>query len=200
MGRLCSCGWDTAASLSCDAETTLRDALRAHGGGVTVCLVLRRVGCIACREDALALRKLADEIPFIQLVCVVKDATDDATGLHHLHRHYLRPSVPIYQDSTRRLFASLGSRSVRNTRAVLGVRKLLWRAATKRIAFNRYNFFDTLQGGILIFDNNTTVRYAYVEQYADELNVQDIAAAVHAVAARQTMDNNTVQDTTTTMM
>jgi hypothetical protein len=41
---------------------------------------------------------------------------------------------------------------------------------------------DTVQGGVLIFDATGTLRYVHREIYADQLVMDDIKAAVRAVA------------------
>lgn len=151
-----------------------------------VCMVLRRTGCYACRQDALALATLHKECRLLAVVRHVRDKR----GTYRFWRHYF--SFPIYQDDDEQLVTLLGHRTPENPMEIITRRnddgKFMMRAAmAKGIGFNLYGLLtDTVQGGVLIFDFQGNLRYVYHEQYADLLQLEPIKAALEAIKNRTT--------------
>jgi hypothetical protein len=176
--------------------TTLSEIIRRHNCP-TVCLVMRRPGCPFCREDALELsrwwstqqeqQKPDDETakkepaatPF-HLMGIVKDTTSDVDGLHELATQYF--PQPLYRDVGLATYSGLGNRTI-SWRQWLNLPAGTMRVRAKNIAYTMQGLNDTVQGGVLIFDAAGTLRYVHREIYADQLVMDDIKAAVRAVAA-----------------
>ena len=147
---------------------------KKKGGGPTVVVVLRRVGCFACREDAMALTQMVQDNPGVHMFGVVKHVKD-FRGTHAFHQRYF--PFPLYQDTDMNLYDALGHREADN---ILKIHKGMVRAMSKGISTNMRFFFDTLQGGTLIFDRDGVLRYVYQEQYAEHIGIGDIQAAINA--------------------
>lgn len=167
---------DTIDSTS-EAPKTLRAVLKNMNRSPTICLVLRRPGCCFCREDGQELTKLCHSNDDINLIGIVKD-TNDKRGLHEFHKRYF--PFPMYQDVDLRTYEGLGNRRI--GWSVLGLPKGVKRIKEKNIEYNMKDWADTLQGGILIFDGDKELRYTQSEEYADQVRVEDIQAALKVVS------------------
>ena len=161
---------------SSQAPTNFANILKSVNDRPTLCLVLRRPGCCFCREDGMELTKL-EKKENINLVGIVKDLKD-YQGLRVFHKDYF--SFPIFRDVDLQTVKSLGNRSVG-----WSVLKLYFgphqRVVKKGIQFNMKRWLDAVQGGVLIFDRNGDLRYAFHEMYGDELCANDICLALEAV-------------------
>lgn len=133
-----------------------------------------------CREDGAELSKLA-ETEDINLIATVKDVRDQK-GLHVFHKYYF--PYPTYQDVDLNVYEGLGNRKIGLKNMLYSLPKGYARTSKKKIRLNMKGWFDTIQGGVLIFDCQGELRYCYREQYADELQIQDIQAAIQAVRSQ----------------
>lgn len=158
-----------------------------------------------CREDALELSRFhqrelssSSEQQPLHLIGIVKDASDPQ-GLHELWTQYF--AHPIYIDVGLETYRGLGNRAI-TWRQLLDLPKGLRRTRKKHIQYNMQRWTDIIQGGVLIFDSAGILRYAHREIYADQLQINDIRAAVHAVQHRdeptRTNPHETTSSTVTT--
>jgi hypothetical protein len=181
----------TAAATTTATTTTLGEIIRRHNRP-TVCLVMRRPGCPFCREDALELSRwwstqqqvqpdeTAEATTPFHLMGIVKDTTSDVDGLYELATQYF--PRPLYRDVGLATYAGLGNRTI-SWRQWLNLPAGTMRVRAKNIQYTMQGLNDTVQGGVLIFDATGTLRYVHREIYADQLVMDDIKAAVRAVAA-----------------
>lgn len=184
---------DVSHTATTTMTTTLAEIISRHNCP-TVCLVMRRPGCPFCREDALELsrwwwstqqpdetaekKEPATTTPF-HLMGIVKDTTSDVDGLYELSTQYF--PQPLYRDVGLATYAGLGNRTI-SWRQWLNLPAGTMRVRAKNIPYTMQGLNDTVQGGVLIFDAMGTLRYVHREIYADQLVMDDIKAAVRAVA------------------
>ena len=161
---------------SSQAPTNFANVLKSVTDRPTLCLVLRRPGCCFCREDGVELTKL-ERKENVNLVGIVKNLNDNK-GLRFFHKRYF--PFPIFRDVDLQTIKTLGNRTVG-----WDIRKFNYpnnkRVLKKGIHFNMKGWLDSVQGGVLIFDRNGDLRYAFHEMYGDELCANDICLALEAV-------------------
>jgi hypothetical protein len=116
--------------------------------------------------------------PPLHLIGIVKDAASDALGLYELATRYFPHD--LYRDVGLATYEGLGNRTVTKS-DLLRLPAGLRRTGRQNIAWNMTGWTDAVQGGVLIFDATGMLRYAHHEIYADQLVMDDIRAAVHAV-------------------
>lgn len=153
-----------------------------------VCLVVRRPGCMFCREQAFTLSVLAamrkDLFEGVGFFAIVKETGVDDEGLSQFHDKYF--SFPTYRDQSWTFYEALGNRK-------LGLSVLLNRATVSSIICETFQRFrqkegdgsakgdGLVQGGIIFFGNDGRPKYAYQEETGMGLRVRDIIAAITAI-------------------
>jgi hypothetical protein len=120
--------------------------------------------------------------PPLHLIGIVKDAASDALGLYELATRYFPHD--LYRDVGLATYEGLGNRTVTKS-DLLRLPQGLRRTGRQNIAWNMTGWTDAVQGGVLIFDATGMLRYVHHEIYADQLVMDDICAAVHAVQREQ---------------
>ncbi|CAJ1931564.1 unnamed protein product [Cylindrotheca closterium] len=165
-----------------------RDLVFRHSG-TSGCLVfvIRRPGCLLCREQALYLKFLfqnyPDETKGFTIVGVVKEFCDKSGGekLQAFHDKYF--PFPLYLDIDKAAYKALGNR-----RAGLGAAlKILnpFSDTSKRLKRNQIqgNLMGEgfLQGGIIIYHKHGIAAYKYEEETGLELPVADIVKGLRSV-------------------
>lgn len=159
---------------------TVRRLSRKQRSEVTVVFAVRKPGCGACREHGLQLTELAAEMKDVSFMGIVKETGADDAGLVEFYEDYFH--FPLYKDAKWEVYRAMGSRKLCVRRLMSGYFKAKKRLADKQICMSRSFAGDTrLQGGVLIFDKNGTLRYACEENFGDELVLRDIAFAIRAV-------------------
>jgi len=123
---------------------------------------------------------------------VLKEVGVDDEGLADFyHNHF---TFPLYLDLEHETFQAFGSRTIGLTtwnplRLYRGFKAMGKRLADKNITGN-YKGEGTIQGGILLFDKQGQLRYAYDEEIGTELPMEDIQAAVDAILVQTGKEEN----------
>jgi thiol-disulfide isomerase/thioredoxin len=158
---------------------TRRERRFVHQADVTVLFAIRRPGCGACREHASQLSELAQEDKKVCVVGAIKHIGVDDAALLEFYREYFH--YPIYKDEKWDLYKALGDRQIKVWNLLTQLPKMIQRLKQKNIKNVPFGGDMSLtQGGVLIFDRNGNLRYAYLENYGDELNLTEIKAAIEA--------------------
>lgn len=164
-------------------EVAVQEASAA--GSTSVCFVVRRPGCVLCREHAQQLSELAAELApkNVRFWGTVKEVGVDDEGLWEFHHTFF--PFPLYRDVGLKLYSALGSRKIAlttwNPLRLWKDYKELGRRMTEKQIKGNLKGEGMIQGGILIFDATGKLRYALEEDIGNPLELADIRAAVNAV-------------------
>ena len=145
---------------------------------VTIVFAIRRPGCGACREHGLQLAKLRKQENFTLLGCV-KETNVDNDALLEFYQEYFH--FPIYKDEGWEIYRAMGGRKIpffQLIRKGLAIQKRYKRKNIKNIPFGGDIW---TQGGLLLFDKHGKLRYAYYENYGDEIDMEEVRNAIHAI-------------------
>ena len=168
-----------------------RNASRHEDDAVTVVFVVRRPGCVACREHGLQLSELVDEFRNVSLWAIVKETGVEERGIFSFYKDFF--SFPVYKDENWMVYEAMGNRTI-------GVIKLIRRFVSAHRRWtdkgipNRFKGGDIwVQGGVLFFKRGE-LRYAYEEEYGKEFDVADIRAAIHRLQSEDDVRSTTNSD------
>jgi hypothetical protein len=137
-----------------------------------------------CREHGQQLTALAAaDVP---LWGVVKETSVDDEGLLEFYNKYF--PFPLFLDETLSIYQGMGNRKIglrtlNPFRLWRGFRSMGSRLKEKKIEGNLVGD-GMIQGGILVFDKEGKIRYGYEEMVGDELDIDDIRAAIKAVRGK----------------
>lgn len=136
-----------------------------------------------CREHGQQLTALAAHVP---LWGVVKETGVDDEGLLEFYNKYF--PFPLFLDENRSIYQGMGNRKIKfrtlnPIRLWRGFRSMGSRLKEKKIEGNLVGE-GMIQGGILVFDKDGKIQYAYEEAVGEELDMDDIRAAVKAVRGK----------------
>jgi hypothetical protein len=136
-----------------------------------------------CREHGQQLTALAAHVP---LWGVVKETGVDDEGLLEFYNKYF--PFPLFLDENLSIYQGMGNRKIglrtwNPIRLWRGFRSMGSRLKEKKIEGNLVGE-GMIQGGILIFDKEGKIQYAYEEAIGDELDMDDIRAALKAVSGK----------------
>ena len=167
------------------APVSFKSALRkesiVNGGkraNVSVVFVVRRPGCVGCREHGLQLSELAKENRNVALWGIVKETGVETEGILEFHNDYFR--FPLYKDDKWLTYKAMGNRKLSPFKAIKRAFEARGRWAKKGIT-NQLKAGDIwIQGGVLIF-KNSKLRYAYEEDYGREYDLAAIRDAIRAI-------------------
>jgi AhpC/TSA antioxidant enzyme len=181
-----------------DNAVPLQDVVRSYNAP-SLCFVVRRPGCILCREHGQQLSELAAEwreryknvtatkntLP-PRLWGTVKEVHVDDEGLLEFHREYF--TFPLYHDVEQTLYnVALGRRTILSLptwnpwRLYRGFADLRQRLASKPQLAGNLKGEGMIQGGFLLFDAQGHLRYALLEEIGNPLNLDDIRAAMDTI-------------------
>ncbi|KAL7484051.1 hypothetical protein ACHAW6_009696 [Cyclotella cf. meneghiniana] len=148
--------------------------LPSHTGRTgSICFVVRRPG-----EDT------ADVMSGYQLFGTVKEIGVDDTGLRDFHR--LHFTYPLYRDDGLVFYNDFfGNRRIKLTtynpfKLYKGYTEMNNRLKEKKLEGN-FTGEGMIQGGLVVFDREGKVRYAYEENTGTPLDIEDILAALKAI-------------------
>ncbi|KAL7568201.1 hypothetical protein ACA910_004203 [Epithemia clementina (nom. ined.)] len=176
-----------------DATISLQQAAVKHGGtpnSGSIAFVVRRPGCVLCREHGQQLSEFAAEQgkgggPTFGFWGIVKETGVDDVGLSEFYQqHY---TFPLYRDVDKVTYQALGNRKIslptwNPFRLWKGYRTLSQRLAQKQLQGNLVGE-GMVQGGVFVFDAQGTLRYAYPEETGVPLELEDLKAAMQQMAA-----------------
>jgi hypothetical protein len=156
----------------------------------SICLVVKRPGCVLCHEQGDALKRLiADEFPqqsssssavLVAPWAVIKEIGIDDDGLLSMYREHF--PFPFYRDTELRLYKALGDRRVKRSDILMKTIPATRRVRQKGFTGNMYGKGEGfLLGGILIFNQQGKIRYAYQEIFGAPLPVKEIRQALQQV-------------------
>jgi hypothetical protein len=176
-------------TLNVGEPTTLRNAaLSDRTPNIpSVCFVVRRPGCVLCRENGLQLVKMytdSADTPF-HLWGIVKEIGVDDSGLMEFHSTYFN-KLPLYHDPQNAIYDAFGRRSILKLRTwnpisiYRGFVDVGRRLSSQNITGN-YKGEGIIQGGILIFDPSGVLRYSINEEVGRPFDMDVIYQALQDV-------------------
>ena len=161
-------------------KVTLRKMLRLERKktecDITILFAVRRPGCPACREHALQLSEFAAKDGRIALVGTVKETGADDKDIIDFYDNYFHHS--IYKDASWGIYKAMGSRKISGRALFKGLMNSFSRYQRKKIDYTLGKSDGWMQGGLLVFDKDGHLRYAYEENFGDELDLELLSAAV----------------------
>lgn len=140
-----------------------------------------------CREHGQQLSKLAANYPQFGLWGLVKETGVDDEGLLEFYEKYY--TYPLYQDTERATYEALGSRKIYQgliktwnpLKIYRGMKEMGQRLKEKQVEGN-YVGEGLIQGGVLVLDSKGSIRFVYEEVTGEELDLDDIEAALALLA------------------
>jgi hypothetical protein len=177
-------------ALVTESESILsRDMIQKHMGEYgAVCFVVRRPGCVFCREEGLELTKLLSD-PMVtegfEFFGTIKETGVDDEGILEFSKSY---PFPLYRDADLKFYEALGNRKLKleTWNPIRIVNGIFWmRGAMKRVADKKLegNLLGEgfKKGGVIIFGKDGTQKYAYAEKTFEEFPAADILAAMQVL-------------------
>jgi AhpC/TSA antioxidant enzyme len=159
----------------------------------SVCFVVRRPGCVLCREHGMQLVNMLtahDKINF-HLWGIIKEVGVDDNGLMEFQTQYFN-NLPIYHDINNDVYNAFGKRSIFKLRTwnpisiYRGFRNIGQRMTEQNITGN-YKGEGIIQGGILIFDATGTIRYTINEEIGTPFDIDKILLALRSISNEDNM-------------
>ncbi|KAG7342959.1 AhpC/TSA antioxidant enzyme [Nitzschia inconspicua] len=153
----------------------------------SIAFIVKRPGCIICKEQGLMLQELVQSFPENRIAAwaVVKEIDVDNEGLTALYQNYFR--FPFFLDKKMKLYKALGNNIANPFKFFYNIRK---NGARKRIADRGIEgtFMGkgdgVILGGVLIFDAKGNIRYAFQENSTgEELPIEEFRCALNAIIA-----------------
>jgi hypothetical protein len=150
----------------------------------SICFVVKRPGCVICKEQGLMLKELVDNFPgnCVAAWAVIKEIDVDNDGLLDLYQKYFH--FPFFLDKKMRLYKALGRNYVNPFKFLFNVKmNARKRIEDKGIPGTVIGKGEGLMlGGVLIFDSRGEIRYAYTENSgAQELPMDELRQALTAI-------------------
>lgn len=177
-----------------ESPSTVRsgDAIQKHmGEHGAICYVVRRPGCVFCREEGLALVDLYKnpELQGFGFFGTIKETGVDDDGLLEFAKLY---PFPLYRDADLTFYEALGNRRltletwnpIRIFNGVFWLREAMKRVGDKKLDGNLKGE-GLLKGGVIIFGKDGKQKYAYAEETFEEFPSADVLAAIQALKAEQ---------------
>jgi hypothetical protein len=159
-------------------KSALRQESKLTGGkraDVSIVFVVRRPGCVGCREHGLQLTELAREQKDVSFWGIVKETGVETDGILTFFKDYFH--FPLYKDEKWRTYKAMGDRKLSPLTAIKRALAARSRWAKKGIA-NEFKAGDIwVQGGVLLFKNGK-LRYACQEDYGRELDINHIRSSI----------------------
>ena len=107
----------------------------------------------------------------------MKETGVDDQSLAEFHTHYFGRN-PLYKDGAWKIYKAMGGRKITAYKLMAGLARSLRRHKKKNIKTRMGDGDGWMQGGVLIFDRQGELIYAYEENYGFELNMEQIEAIV----------------------
>jgi hypothetical protein len=122
----------------------------------------------------------------VDFIGLVKETGVDDTGLNEFYQRYY--NFPLFKDTGLETYKAFGNRSIFRFRTwnpfrlYRGFQDLKKRIQSKQVEGN-YAGEGLIQGGVLVFDAQGVLRFAFEEQIGQELDLVEIRSAVSSVVA-----------------
>jgi len=180
---------DPAATLP--LQPTIKKEARAVGCKLTVLFAIRRPGCGNCREHGLQLTEINTLEHDVSFIGAMKHGAGvDDQALLQFYQNYYR--FPLFKDSDWKIYKAMGGRKLSFWKAITSIPRLEARYKKKGIPNIPFGGDIWTQGGILIFDKEGNLRHTIYETYGEELNIDEIRAAIQE--ARTPLHKNKKMD------
>ena len=168
--------------------STRRFAKRAKA---SICFIVKRPGCLICKEQGMMLQELVESFPEDRVAAwaVIKEINVDNEGLLELYRDYF--SFPFFLDKKMKLYKALGKKIINPFKFLNNVKKgARERIASKGIEGTFVGKGEGLVlGGVIISDAKGNIQYAYQEKSgAEELPIEEFRVALNAVIDGQKLN------------
>jgi hypothetical protein len=187
------------------STTTILSSVARSFGSIhknpSICFVVRRPGCVLCREHGQQLQKeFASSDAVLNLWGIVKETGVDDEGLYEFQKTYY--PFPLYKDVQWAIYNAMGNRKIALTtwnpwKLWKGYKAMSQRLKQQKIDGNLKGE-GMIQGGILVFDASGILRYAYEEEIGTPLDMKDIRGAYDALVQEQQPQQTAASTSSTT--
>jgi hypothetical protein len=164
--------------------STVRDVCessrRAAVADVTILFAIRRAGCGACRTHARDLHELVLSDGRVALAGVIKETGVDDQALLDFYETYFGKHQ-LYKDEKWQLYNAMGARKIRLLRLLTKAPRMARRYKQKDVVNIPFGGDIFTQGGVLVFDAHDTLQFAYLENYGDDLPMEEIKKAIQTI-------------------
>jgi AhpC/TSA antioxidant enzyme len=189
-----------------DISTTFREAAAIHTKDASIVFVVRRPGCVLCREHGQQLTKWFDtqcDANKVSMWGIIKEIGVDDVGLSEFYHQYF--TFPLYRDVNLALYQAFGNRRIGLStwnpfKLYKGYQELTQRIAEKPGLAGNLKGEGMIQGGILILDKAGDVKYVYEEDIGNEFSLDDIQAALNDVLTKSSSNTQPTQHQGETVM
>ena len=97
----------------------------------------------------------------------------DDEALSEFHTHYFR-KLNLYKDGAWKIYKAMGGRKINPAQLIMGLARSFKRHKKKKIETRMGPGDGWMLGGVLIFDQEGELIYAYQEEYGLELDMNQI--------------------------
>ena len=156
----------------------------AKSAKASICFIVKRPGCLICKEQGMMLQELVNSFPGDRVAAwaVIKEIDVDNEGLLELYRRYF--NFPFFLDTKMAMYKAMGKKMINPFKFFNNVKKgARERIANKGIEGTFVGKGEGLVlGGVIIFDAKGNIQYAYQEKSgAEELPVEEFRVALNAI-------------------
>jgi hypothetical protein len=171
------------------ALSTRRFAKRAKA---SICFIVKRPGCVICKEQGMMLQELVESFPENRVAAwaVIKEINVDNAGLLELYQKYF--SFPFFLDKKMKIYKAMGKKLINPFKFLNNVKKgARERISNKGIEGTFIGKGEGLiLGGVIIFDAKGAIQYAYQEKSgAQELPIEEFRVVLNAIIHGQRLDS-----------
>jgi hypothetical protein len=124
----------------------------------------------------MQLASLVENMKGVSLIGVIKPEAVPEAQLMEFYSDYF--PFPLYQDDDWQTFQALGSKKVSVWSMISNAPKLAKRFHKKKIQNIPFGGDLYTRGGLLIFDREQRLRFAYYEKYGDLLDIEAVEWAI----------------------
>ena len=167
-------------------KSVLKRELKSQSSNVAVLFCIKQAGCGNCREQALQLSKDLIKLDRkIALVGLVQDIDDP--DLAEFYRDYFH--FPIFQDAKWVVGNAIAGRARDRTEGVKDsfYQRIFSKEKKCKIdTGSRQSYTGASGNGLLIFDKKCRLRFAYEEEFGEDLNLEAILSAARVIRASRT--------------
>lgn len=177
--------------------SSLQQIIKQHSkinhADVTIMYTIRQPGCPSCREHGLQLSEFSVTDRKLALIGTVKETGKADEDILRFYQDNFRN--PIYKDEKWNVYKALGGRKLSFKQAFLGFLRSRKRFRRKKISMGKHGTEAFIQGGVLIFDRDGQLRFAYNEEFK-ELDMELVASAVAETRHLSRSKRTTIDSTT----
>ena len=149
----------------------------ADASDVSILFCVHNTACGSNRNHGRQLKELADRNPLLNIIEVIKLIQISLKYEVDFHQNYF--PLPLYKDETRSLFTAMGERKVSVWKMIKKTPTSLSKCCNKKIKTThdlRQEFW--IQGGFMMFDAQTRLRFVYYDKFAEDLDLEAVEWAV----------------------